>query len=102
MEVDGSDHCTKNPQTGGRIVGGLHILSHPVHALHRLVWIWMGDPALVKVADIPDFSHLSDDTRRHVKEARLDEDGRNRPTGPRVLACFGQFAALPKTTRETK
>jgi len=47
------------------------VQTYPVVERHRMIWVWLGDPALADPALIPDHSHLDDETMRplvwHVK-----------------------------------
>lgn len=67
LEFDCSGKCVKNPQSGGQVVDALHIDAYPLQEKHSLIWIWLGDPGKAQEQDIPDFSHLTDPTRRTLK-----------------------------------
>lgn len=53
----GSDgKCVLNPHGDGKIPARMAVQSFPVAEKHKLIWIWMGDPAKADVSAIPDFS----------------------------------------------
>lgn len=53
--------CIHNPH-GEIIPPALRLKHYPVVERHKIAWIWMGDPALIDAATIPDFhSHDSPD-----------------------------------------
>lgn len=57
--IDGT--CIHNPH-GEIIPPALRLKHYPVVERHKIAWIWMGDPALLDPATIPDFhSHDSAD-----------------------------------------
>ena len=55
--ADGS--CIEEPGRKG-VSPGTAIRSYPAVERYRLIWVWMGDPALADPADIPD-CHFQDD-----------------------------------------
>jgi len=59
LEFDRRGECVAIP--GQReIPPGARVRSYPVVERHRWIWIWMGDPALADMAEIPDFHWLDD------------------------------------------
>ena len=58
----GDGHCIANPH--GPIVSALHVRAFPVVERHRIVWVWMGDPAGADPELIPDlgFADRAPDT----------------------------------------
>lgn len=57
LAFDGSGACVRNPH--GPVVRALAVRSYPVVEAHRILWIWMGGPALADPAAIPDLAFLS-------------------------------------------
>ncbi|MGN6357429.1 MAG: Rieske 2Fe-2S domain-containing protein [Novosphingobium sp.] len=53
-----SGACILNPHGDGRILSSARVPSYPVVERHRLIWIWLGDPALADPSRIPDFTFL--------------------------------------------
>ena len=66
--ADGS--CTRSPYQEAPPAGA-QVQTFPVIERHKMLWIWMGDPALADPASIPDHSHMDRDEMRpllwHVK-----------------------------------
>lgn len=60
LSFDRSGACVGNPVGNGAIPGAARVRAFPTVARDRLVWIWMGDPALADPARIPDFHWLDD------------------------------------------
>lgn len=62
--------CTRSPYQEAPPPGAA-VETYPVVERHRMLWIWMGDPALADPATIPDHSHNDVDEMRpllwHVK-----------------------------------
>lgn len=55
LAFDGSTgHCVHNPH--GPLLGSLSVRAYRVHERYKLLWIWMGDPALADDRAIPDLS----------------------------------------------
>lgn len=59
LRFDGTGACVFNPHEKG-IVPNVSVPVYPLAERHRLLWIWMGDPARADDALIPDFSWLAD------------------------------------------
>lgn len=59
-----SGACILNPHGDGRILPSARVASYPVVERHKLIWIWLGDPALADPAGIPDFSFLDTGDQR--------------------------------------
>ncbi|BEP38595.1 aromatic ring-hydroxylating dioxygenase subunit alpha (plasmid) [Variovorax sp. V59] len=57
LTFDGSGTCVRNPH--GAIPKAACVKSYPVRERHRLLWIWMGEPALADEVLIPDFSAVA-------------------------------------------
>lgn len=49
--------CESNPH--GPIPRAASVKAYPVHELHGIVWIWMGDAALADITSIPDLTALA-------------------------------------------
>jgi phenylpropionate dioxygenase-like ring-hydroxylating dioxygenase large terminal subunit len=55
LAFDGvTGQCVHNPH--GPLLGSLSVRAYPVAELHKLLWIWMGDPARADKRTIPDLS----------------------------------------------
>lgn len=67
LEFDCTGKCVKNPQSGGQVVEALHLQAYPLQEKHALLWIWLGDPEKAQQQAIPDYSHLTDPSRRTLK-----------------------------------
>ena len=59
LEFDDSGRCVYMPSQN-TINPSACVKSYPLEERHRLLWIWMGDPALADPAKIPDL-HWNDD-----------------------------------------
>ena len=70
---DPSGKCVKIPAVD-TIPPNARVKSYPVVERHKLVWIWMGDPALADESTIEDF-HWLDDPGWRFKGERLDLPG---------------------------
>jgi len=57
LTFDGTGSCVRNPH--GAIPKAACVRAYPVRERHRLLWIWMGDPALAQESLIPDFSAVA-------------------------------------------
>jgi phenylpropionate dioxygenase-like ring-hydroxylating dioxygenase large terminal subunit len=56
LRFDATGKCVHNPHGEGKIPAKMMVPSYPVVERHRLVWVWMGDPAHADASKIPDFS----------------------------------------------
>lgn len=72
LRFDGSGACVFNPHEKG-VVPKVSVHRYPLVERHRLLWIWMGDPARADEAAIPDFSWLADDRWEPVRGATVAE-----------------------------
>ena len=70
---DPSGKCVRIP-TQETIPPNARVRSYPVVERHKLVWIWMGDPALADESAIEDF-HWLDDPGWRFKGERLELPG---------------------------
>lgn len=52
LVFDASGRCTHNP-LGGPIPAAAKVRSFPVVARNRILWVWLGDPALARPETIP-------------------------------------------------
>jgi vanillate O-demethylase monooxygenase subunit len=59
LQFDGHGTCVHNPH--GPIPRAAQVRSYPLVERHSMLWIWMGDPARVDPARIPDFSFQDPD-----------------------------------------
>ncbi|MDB5682344.1 MAG: Rieske (2Fe-2S) protein, partial [Sphingomonas bacterium] len=59
LRFDSTGACVFNPHEHG-VVPRASVQTYPLVERHRLLWIWMGDPALADPAEIPDFAWLAD------------------------------------------
>lgn len=59
LKFDPTGKCVQIPGQD-RVPARLGVRSYPVVERDHIVWIWMGDPALADVDDIPDMHFLSD------------------------------------------
>lgn len=57
LRFDGSGKCTDIPGQD-RIPPSMKVRSYPVVEKQKLLWIWMGDPALARESDIIDWPYL--------------------------------------------
>lgn len=68
--------CVHNPHQPG-LPGGqvpdCRLATYPLVECHKLLWIWLGDPARADPALIPDFVWLDDPRREAVRGATLAE-----------------------------
>jgi vanillate O-demethylase monooxygenase subunit len=55
--------CTHSPYQDSPPPGA-RVETFPVIERHKMIWIWMGDPALADPASIPDHSHMDRDDMR--------------------------------------
>lgn len=62
LRFDRSGACVHNPFGSGcdNIPPNAKTHAYPVTEKYRFIWVWMGDPALADVNDIPDYSFLDD------------------------------------------
>ncbi|MCA0451299.1 MAG: Rieske 2Fe-2S domain-containing protein, partial [Proteobacteria bacterium] len=67
LRFNGEGRCVYNPDGDGRIPAGARLKSYPITERLGAAWIWMGDPAKVDLAMIPDFEFLDDPAYRTVK-----------------------------------
>ena len=72
LRFDGSGTCVGNPHEAG-VVPRACVPRYPLAERHRLLWIWMGDPALADEALIPDFTWLADPRWEPVRGTALAE-----------------------------
>ncbi len=70
---DPSGQCVKIPAVD-TIPANARVRSYPVVERHKMVWIWMGDPALADESAIEDF-HWLDDPGWRFKGERLELPG---------------------------
>lgn len=57
LTFDGDGACVHNPH--GAIPKAACVRAYPVREQDRLVWIWMGDPALAEITLIPDLAAVA-------------------------------------------
>lgn len=57
LHFDGDGQCGHNPH--GPIPKAATVRAYPVRERARLVWIWMGDPALADDSSIPDYGAVT-------------------------------------------
>lgn len=57
LTFDGSGACLGNPH--GAIPKAACVRAYPVRELHRLIWIWMGEPSRADDSMIPDVSRVA-------------------------------------------
>ncbi len=57
--------CTRSPYQKSPPAKAV-VQSFPVVERHRMIWIWMGDPALADPALIPDHGHMDDAAMRPI------------------------------------
>lgn len=55
LHFDRTGICDRNPTGGGHIPPGTRVRTFPLVERHRMLWIWMGDPALADESLIADF-----------------------------------------------
>lgn len=70
LRFDGTGACVFNPHEKG-VVPRVSVAVYPLVERHRLLWIWMGDPALADAGLIPDFAWLSDPKWEAVRGATM-------------------------------
>jgi phenylpropionate dioxygenase-like ring-hydroxylating dioxygenase large terminal subunit len=63
LRFDCMGRCTDNPNGNGAIPGALKVRSYPVAERWNVVWIWMGDPDLADIGQIPEFPWFTDAER---------------------------------------
>lgn len=81
LTFNGSGTCVLNPSGDGQIPPRAKVRSFPVVERYRMIWIWMGDPALADDTKIPDYSTVPEegvgsqnlDNYLHVKSNYLIE-----------------------------
>lgn len=56
LHFDRTGACDRNPTGNGHIPPGTSVRTFPLVERHRMLWIWMGDPALADEGLIADFS----------------------------------------------
>jgi vanillate O-demethylase monooxygenase subunit len=72
LEFNGEGRCVHMPSQQG-VKQSLAVRAYPVAERHRIVWVWIGDPALADDAKIPDLEWCShpdwvfDGSSYHVK-----------------------------------
>jgi vanillate O-demethylase monooxygenase subunit len=73
LQYDASGTCVKIPSQDN-VPPQARVRAYPLVEKHRMVWIWMGEPALADPAKIEDF-HWLDDPAWRAKPDRLDLGG---------------------------
>ncbi|WCM25016.1 aromatic ring-hydroxylating dioxygenase subunit alpha [Sphingomonas sp. QA11] len=69
----GAGRCVRNPH--GPVTRSLDVRSYPVAEAHRILWIWMGDPALADPMSIMDLSFLSSATEASFNNGYINGHG---------------------------
>lgn len=72
LRFAGDGRCVFNPHETG-VVPRVAVRTYPLVDRHRLLWIWMGDPAGADDRLIPDFGWLADPRWEAVRGATLAE-----------------------------
>jgi phenylpropionate dioxygenase-like ring-hydroxylating dioxygenase large terminal subunit len=62
-----SGNCIHNPHGDGKIPKAACVASYPVVERHGVIWIWLGEPALARAEQIPDFSFLTAEKFRTLR-----------------------------------
>lgn len=65
LVFDASGACSENP-LGSVIPAAARVPSYPVVEQDRILWVWLGDPALADPATIPRYAFLADPSMRNV------------------------------------
>ncbi|WP_165191488.1 aromatic ring-hydroxylating dioxygenase subunit alpha [Caulobacter soli] len=60
LRFDASGQCVYNPDGDGAVPVNARLKTYPVEERLGAAWIWMGDPAKIDLAMIPDFEFLDD------------------------------------------
>lgn len=60
LRFDSSGTCVHNPHGDGKIPSAARVKAYPLTERYGVLWIWMGDAALVNPDDIPNFGPLDD------------------------------------------
>lgn len=69
LAFDGNGTCVRNPH--GNIPRAACVRAYPVRERHRLLWIWMGEPARADDTLIPDFSAVAAATEHAMFRGHL-------------------------------
>lgn len=64
LEFDGTGRCVKVPSQAA-VPADARVRSYPVVERHKLIWIWMGEPARADATQIVDFGWLDHPLWRH-------------------------------------
>jgi phenylpropionate dioxygenase-like ring-hydroxylating dioxygenase large terminal subunit len=73
LQYDSTGACVKIPSQDS-VPPQARVRAFPLVERHRMIWIWMGEPALADPAEIEDF-HWLDDPQWRAKPDRLDLGG---------------------------
>lgn len=60
--------CVRNPHGDGQIPKRARLRVYPAIEKYKMVWVWMGDPALADENAIPEFSFMNDSSYVIVKD----------------------------------
>lgn len=72
LRFDGTGACVFNPHGDGAVPRAA-VPAYPLAERHRLLWIWMGDPARADEALVPDFAWLADPRWEAVRGSTVAE-----------------------------